>query len=61
MSKKRITVNVSENVDAIRLQIERETGVVFSYVQLIDFLINFYRKNSVKTTWNNKITDGVKK
>lgn len=61
MSKKRITVNVSENVDAIRLQIERETGVVFSYVQLIDFLINFYRKNSVKTTWNNKITDGVKR
>jgi hypothetical protein len=60
MSKKRITVNVSENVDAIRLQIERETGVVFSYVQLIDFLINFYRKNSVKTTWNNKITDGAK-
>ncbi len=61
MSKKRITVNISANIDAIKDQLERETGVVFSYVQLIDFLINFYRKNSVKTTWNNKITDGVKK
>lgn len=61
MSKKRITVNISANIDAIKDQLERETGVVFSYVQLIDFLINFYRKNSVKTTWNNKITDGVKR
>jgi len=61
MSKRRITVNISANIDAIKDQLERETGVVFSYVQLIDFLINFYRKNSVKTTWNNKITDGVKR
>lgn len=60
MSKKRITVNINDNIDAIRVQVERETGVVFSYVQLIDFLINFYRKNSVKTSWNG-FNSGLKK
>lgn len=52
MSKKRITVSINDNIDAIKRQVESETGVVFTYVQLIDYLINFYRKSGIKTSWS---------
>lgn len=53
MKQKRITVNVSANVDAIRKQLQEEHGVSYTYVQLIDFLINFYRKSKpIKTEWS---------
>ena len=50
---KRITVDVSTDIDAIRDRIHQETGVTMTYVQTFDFLIHFYTKhcNEPKTQW----------
>jgi hypothetical protein len=50
---KRITIPVSGNIDNIRDQLHKELGVYMSYHQLVDYLINYYRKHSQqpKTEW----------
>ena len=51
--KKRITIDVVEDIDKIRDKIEEETGVCMTYVQTFDFLIHFYMRhcNEPKTRW----------
>lgn len=54
MSKKRLTVMVSDDIDRIRSKIYEDTGVLMTYVQIFDFLITFYMKNQkTQTTWRN--------
>ena len=49
---KRITVNLSENIDAVKQQLQETHGVQYTYVQVMDFLINYYRKQQPpKTAW----------
>ncbi len=50
---KRITIDVQEEIDAIREKIEEETGVYMTYVQTFDFLIHFYMRhcNEPRTRW----------
>jgi hypothetical protein len=55
MKIKRITLGISGNIEAIKKQLQEEHGVEYSYAQLVDFLINFYRK-SQKVTTNYRIT-----
>jgi hypothetical protein len=42
---KRITLTISGNIEAIKRQLQEEHGIDYSYNQLVDYLINFYRKN----------------
>jgi hypothetical protein len=50
--KKRLTVFVSKDIDKIKQRILDETGVSMTYVQVFDYLINFYYKNQkIQTTW----------
>jgi hypothetical protein len=50
--KKRLTIYVSKDIDKIRQRILDDTGVKMTYVQVFDFLINFYYKNQkIQTTW----------
>lgn len=46
MKTKRITVNINANIEAIRKQLYEQHGVEYTWVQLIDFLINHYRKTT---------------
>lgn len=50
---KRITLTISGNIEAIKKQLQEEHGIEYSYNQLVDYLINFYRKNGKKpnTEW----------
>lgn len=50
---KRITMTINGNIEAIRKQLEEEHGVKYGYAQLIDYLINHYRKTNQqpKTEW----------
>jgi hypothetical protein len=50
---KRVTVDVKPEIDKIRERIKDDTGVVMTYVQTFDFLIDFYIKhcNVPKTRW----------
>ncbi len=41
---KRITLTISGNIEAIKRQLQEEHGVEYSYAQVVDLLINFYRK-----------------
>lgn len=41
---KRITLTISGNIEAIKRQLQEEHGIEYSYAQLVDYLINFYRK-----------------
>jgi hypothetical protein len=50
MKLKRITVSINGNIDAIRKQLQEEHGIEYTYVQLIDYLINFYRKSNKPVT-----------
>lgn len=45
MKTKRITVSINANIDAIRKQLYEEHGIEYTYVQLFDYLINYYRKS----------------
>lgn len=50
--KKRLTVFVSNDIDKIKQRIFEDTGVVMTYVQVFDYLINFYYKNQkIQTNW----------
>jgi hypothetical protein len=52
MNSKRITLTISGNIDAIKKQLQEEHGVEFSYAQVVDLLINFYRKqHKFGTLW----------
>ena len=50
---KRITIDIQEEIDAIREKIEEETGVCMTYVQTFDFLIHFYMRhcNEPRPRW----------
>jgi hypothetical protein len=50
---KRVTVDVKPEIDKIRERIKQDTGVVMTYVQTFDFLIDFYMKhaNEPRTQW----------
>lgn len=49
---KRITLGISGNIEAIKKQLQEEHGIEYSYAQLVDYLINFYRKHqTTKTSW----------
>lgn len=49
---KRITIPVDPTIDAIKAKLEEDLGINMSYVQVIAYLIKFYRKNQeVKSTW----------
>ena len=51
-NKKRLTVSVSDDIDKIKQRIFEDTGVVMTYVQVFDYLINFYYKNQkIQTNW----------
>ena len=50
MKQKRITIPISGNIDAIRKQLHEEHGIEYTYTQLIDYLINFYRKSQKPVT-----------
>jgi len=53
VKNKRVTVDVSVDIDKIRNKIKADTGVTMTYVQTFDFLINFYMKhaNEPRTQW----------
>ena len=53
VKNKRVTVDVSVDIDKIRNKINADTGVTMTYVQTFDFLINFYMKhaNEPRTQW----------
>lgn len=44
MKTKRITLTISGNIEAIKRQLQEEHGIEYSYAQLVDYLINYYRK-----------------
>lgn len=51
--KKRVTLDVPIEIDAIRDILEKDSGVRMTYVQVFAFLVHFYRKhsNEPKTKW----------
>jgi hypothetical protein len=53
MATKRITVNVSQDVDLIRETLAQNTGIKMSYIQIFNYLIHFYIKhcNEPRTRW----------
>jgi predicted DNA binding CopG/RHH family protein len=52
MRDKRITLTISNNIEAIKKQLQEEHGIEYSYAQLVDYLINFYRKQQpTKSSW----------
>lgn len=53
MATKRITVNVSQDVDLIRDTLAQNTGIRMSYIQIFNYLIHFYIKhcNEPRTRW----------
>ena len=53
MATKRITVNVSQDVDLIRETLTQNTGIKMSYIQIFNYLIHFYIKhcNEPRTRW----------
>jgi hypothetical protein len=50
MRTKRITLTISGNIEAIKRQLQEEHGVEYSYAQVVDLLINFYRKSNKPVT-----------
>lgn len=53
VKEKRITLGISGNIEAIKKQLQEEHGIEYSYAQIIDYLINYYRKQhqQPKTEW----------
>ena len=53
VKEKRITLGISGNIEAIKKQLQEEHGIEYSYAQIIDYLINYYRKHyqQPKTEW----------
>jgi hypothetical protein len=56
VKQKRITLGINGNIEAIKKQLQEEHGIEYSYAQLIDYLINYYRKQhqQVKTEWRKQ-------
>lgn len=52
-STKRLTVQVDKDIDLIRDHLRKETGIDHSYVQVFQYLINFYmtRANEPRSKW----------
>lgn len=52
---KRITVAVNEDIDIIVEKVRQDTGIKMTYVQIINFLIHYYRThaNEPKTRWKS--------
>ena len=46
MKTKRITISVNADIDIIREHIKQSSGIDMTYVQLFDYLIHYYKKNS---------------
>ena len=60
---KRVTVDVTTDVDVIRDQVERDHGIRMTYVQLINFLAHFYMKhaNEPRTQWRPLVVAATKR
>jgi hypothetical protein len=56
MSEKRITIKVHEDIDSIREVLRANTGITMSYIQLINYLIHFYKQHAAepRTQWRPK-------
>ena len=50
MKVKRITLSITGNIEAIKKDLQAELGVELSYAQVMDYLINHYRKGRKPTT-----------
>lgn len=52
---KRLTVSVSPNIDSIKQQLKNDLGLNLTYVQVFDYLVDFYCKRQQKpmTVWAN--------
>jgi hypothetical protein len=50
---KRVTIPISSEIDVVRKKLAKDTGVIMSYNQIINFLIHFYveRANEPKSKW----------
>ena len=53
MKTRRITLSISGNIESIKKQIQDEHGIEYSYAQVLDYLIHYYRKHAQqpKTEW----------
>jgi len=53
---KRITIPVHDDIDKIRSQLLKDTGIEMSYAQVINYLIHFYNKHAAepRTQWRTK-------
>ena len=56
---KRITISVHSDIDKIRAQLLKDTGIEMSYAQVVNYLIHFYKQHAAepRTQWKS----GVKK
>ena len=56
---KRITISVHSDIDNIRAALRENTGIDMSYVQIVNYLIHFYKQHAAepRTQWKS----GVKK
>lgn len=50
---KRITIPVHADIDKIRETLREDTGMDMTYVQIINYLIHFYKKHAAepRTQW----------
>lgn len=55
MTTKRITIPVHEDIDKIRTTLRGDTGMDMTYVQIINYLIHFYKKHAAepRTQWKS--------
>ena len=53
---KRITIPVHDDIDKIRAQLLKDTGIEMSYAQVINYLIHFYKQHAAepRTQWRTK-------
>ena len=53
---KRITIPVHDDIDKIRAQLLKDTGIDMSYVQIVNYLIHFYKQHAAepRTQWRTK-------
>ena len=53
MKTKRVTIAVNSDIDIIRDKLLEDTGMKMSYIQVFNYLIHYYKKNSTlpKTVW----------
>jgi hypothetical protein len=51
MATKRITIPVNTDIDVIREQLQRDTGIRMTYAQVFNWLVHFYMRHKTKTEW----------